>query len=234
MALLIELHDPATRRRIAACYHGQHPDYVTHWVDVAYDNRPLSEHGWTKRGRFPICPLHRQPGDVQDGATPAAAPSCARPTPARSAEVLEISEAGATDLFGVQPAGFALGSGRPIECVFQDWDPGDILSVEFFAQVVSRHRAGDTLVQAQLSVDGGANWLGVSGARAHLADESFSVSAASSVTVYLPPRVRLHVTAYSGPDYGPGPEGSSLLLRCRRYRAGTYQPIGQVLPLGGL
>lgn len=70
MALVISRRSPSSCE--AACYHGQE-QFVrsdnsmlspTHWVDVA-PSASLASLGWTKRaGRLPICPEHREPGDL--------------------------------------------------------------------------------------------------------------------------------------------------------------------------
>lgn len=156
------------------------------------------------------------------------------PGPPGPSFFLAVRESGSTELFGVQPDGFACDPATqfPIQCAFDGWDPGDILAIEFYGQIVSRALPCSFLLQAQVSLDGAATWHGVRGARAHLSEQSFSVSAASSVALDSEPLVRLLVTAYcgTGPDYGPGPEGSSLVLRCVRYRAGTYNALGQLTP----
>lgn len=149
--------------------------------------------------------------------------------------LLEISEAFSGELYGQHPHGFALLSTgpTPLQCVFSSWDPGDILQVVFFCQ-----RAGMTtrlIVQAQLSTNGGSEWHAVSGARAESSAES--ASAMASVALPQPPEgapvlVRLHVTQRdaNGPDYGPGPEGATLLLHCTRWRAGTYAASSRLSP----
>jgi hypothetical protein len=149
--------------------------------------------------------------------------------------LLEISEAFSGELYGSHPHGFAQvpAQGAPLQCVFTSWDPGDILQVQFFCQRVGM--TSRLIVQAQLSTNGGSEWHAVSGARAESGTQS--ASALASVALPRPPDdapvlVRLHVTQLdaNGPDYGPGPEGATLLLHCTRWRAGTYVATSRLTP----
>lgn len=153
---------------------------------------------------------------------------------------LEISESGSTELYGTHPHGFACvaSGGAPIQCSFKDWQPGDVLQIDFWVQLafVERVYPGRLFVQAQLSTNGGSEWHAVTGARAQLGTE---LSASASCSVELPapegsspPLVRLNVShSYQGTlDYGPGPEGTTLLLRCTRWAAQTYRATGRLTP----
>ncbi len=152
---------------------------------------------------------------------------------------LEISESGSTELYGHHPPGFACvaSGGAPIQCSFADWKPGDILQIEFWVQLAMIDSyPGTLIVQTQISTNGGSEWHGVSGARAALGG-ALSASASSSILVptpegSAPPLVRLHVShsVQNGADYGPGPEGATLLLRCIRWASGTYAPRGSLTP----
>jgi hypothetical protein len=152
---------------------------------------------------------------------------------------LEISESGSTELYGTHPHGFAAitSGGAPIQCWFRDWQPGDILQVDFWVQLAFvEGTTGRLIVQAQISTNGGSEWHGLSGARAQLGTE-LGASASSSVELAAPegsspPLVRLHVShSYQGTlDYGPGPEGATLLLRCTRWAAKTYSATGRLTP----
>lgn len=151
---------------------------------------------------------------------------------------LGASESGSAELYGFHPQGFALiaSGGAPIQSSFPDWLPGDVLEVGFWVQM-SASPPRPLILQAQLSTNGGSEWHAISGARLMLAPGSLSASASSSVALTLaagaaPPLVRLHVTQLdaNGPDYGPGPEGSTLLLRSTRWAAGTYSATGKLTP----
>lgn len=160
------------------------------------------------------------------------------PGPRGPSALHEISESGSTELYGSHPSGFAcLAHGAPpIQCSFKDWQPGDILEIEFWVQLALSDPSGSLIVQAQLSTNGGSEWHAISGARAAVA-VAMSASASSSVALpalegSAPPLVRLHAAhSWKGfPDYGPGPEGATLLLRCTRWAAGTYEPTGKLTP----
>lgn len=160
------------------------------------------------------------------------------PGPRGPSVFLGVSESGSTELYGFHPQGFALiaSEGAPIQGSFSDWQPGDVLEVSFWVQL-SVAPPRPIIIQAQLSTNGGSVWHAVSGARLALSPGSLSASASSSVEVTLsdgaaPPLVRLHVTQLdaNGPDYGPGPEGSTLLLRSTRWAAGTYSATGKLTP----
>lgn len=149
--------------------------------------------------------------------------------------LLGISECASGELYGQQLHGFACVTtgGAPLQCSFGDWDDGDILEIAFDVQ-----RCGMTarvVAQAQLSTNGGSEWHGVSGAR--IESGAQSASGHASIALPRPPDsapvlVRLHVTQLdaNGPDYGPGPEGATLLLRCTRWAAGTYSAAGRLTP----
>jgi hypothetical protein len=161
------------------------------------------------------------------------------PGPRGPSAFLEISESGSTELYGAHPHGFACVAtgGAPIQCSFSDWQPGDILQIDFWVQLAMNDPSPGTLiVQAQISTNGGSEWHAVSGARAALG-EAMSASASSSIELpapegSAPPLVRLHVShSYkNGPDYGPGPEGATLLLRSVRWAPGTYYARGRLTP----
>ena len=152
---------------------------------------------------------------------------------------LGISESASTELYGAHPSGFACvaSGGAPIQCSFSDWRPGDLLQIDFWVQLAAPDsNSGALIVQAQISTNGGSEWHAVSGARLALAG-ALSASASSSVEVLAsegsaPPLVRLHVshTRHHSADYGPGPEGATLLLRCIRWAQGTYSARGSLTP----
>jgi hypothetical protein len=160
------------------------------------------------------------------------------PGPSGPSVFLEISESGSTELYGTHPHGFAAitSGGAPIQCWFRDWQPGDVLQVDFWVQLACEGGPGRLIVQAQISTNGGSEWHAVSGARAQLGSE-LGASASSSIELPAPegsspPLVRLHVShSYQGTlDYGPGPEGATLLLRCTRWAAKTYSATGRLTP----
>lgn len=161
------------------------------------------------------------------------------PGPHGPSVFLEISESGSTELYGKHTHGFACLSsgGAPIQCWFQDWKPGDILQIDFWVQLAYVEGAvGRIIVQAQISTNGGSEWHAVSGARVQLGTE-LGASASSSIELPAPegsspPLVRLHVSHswQSEPDYGPGPDGATLVLRCTRWAKGTYSVAGRLIP----
>jgi hypothetical protein len=162
------------------------------------------------------------------------------PGPSGPSVFLEISESGSTELYGTHPHGFAAitSGGVPIQCWFQDWQPGDILQIDFWVQLAPlEDRPGRLIVQAQISTNGGSEWHAVSGARTQLGQGALGASASCSVELPAPegsspPLVRLHVShSWQGMlDYGPGPDGATLLLRCTRWARKTYSATGRLTP----
>lgn len=138
----------------------------------------------------------------------------------------EISEASSTELYGTH-AGFlvpAVGQ-PPLECSFLEWEDGDVLQLDYWLQIPLRERGA--FFQAQVSLDAGQTWQGVSGARVFLLTSVTSVSASISVPLPNRPLVRLYT---SGVDCGPGPEGGTVVLRCTRWTAGTFRAGGRLIP----
>lgn len=184
----------------------------------------------------------RQAPRASDGSAPQPAPAPLRgppgpkgdPGPLGPSVFREISESGSTELYGAHPQGFACRAHgeAPIQCAFHGWDEGDILQIEFWCQALSTQRKGSILIEAQVTLDGGASFHGVSGARLQLAPGIFSASASSSIALPTEPQVRLFAAQYDSQaiDYGDGPEGSTLVLRCTRWTAGTYQPTAELRP----
>lgn len=149
---------------------------------------------------------------------------------------LGVLESSSSELYGAHPQGFARvhTEGDLIECSFFGWREDDILTIECWCQALSQTRTelGSILVQAQVSTDRGASWHGVSGARLHIPASARSGACSASIALSSEPIVRLYVTQYdaAGPDYGSGPEGSTLVLRCTHYRAGSFAPRARLLP----
>ena len=136
---------------------------------------------------------------------------------------------------GVQPHGFVRGPEAPLQCGFEGWDLGDILVADYFIALEHGHPyAGICKYQVQVSFDSGSTWYAVRGSNASIGFGGFGASASASVALELRPLVRLHAAPYGSDenrlDYGSGPDGSSVTLRCYRTRAGTYEPAGALVP----
>lgn len=160
------------------------------------------------------------------------------PGPRGPSVLLEISESSSSELYGKHSPGFALvaSGAEPIQCSFSGWDDLDILQLDFWCQLaVLDAYSGRHVIQAQLSTNGGSEWHGISGAR--VVCDGHSTSASSSIALPMPegafaPLVRLYVAhlASNEVDYGPGPEGATLLLRCVRWQRGTFGARGRLVP----
>lgn len=144
---------------------------------------------------------------------------------------LGVAESSSGELLGSYAPGFIRSQGglQFLECAFSAWEPGDVLSIDFWLQLLSQTRRGPVLCEAQVSLDLGTTFHGLARTQASAAINS--ASASGSVVLPSAPLVRLFVTQYDGPvDFGPGPEGSTALLRAFRWKAGTFDARGQLRP----
>jgi hypothetical protein len=162
------------------------------------------------------------------------------PLPPALPMLLRILESGSTNDWatGAGYNDFALkqGGGAYIECDFTaggTWNAGDILEVEFWCswKQDSPGPAG-TICNASISTDGGATFLGLLPASSIALSADFSVttftaSGSASIVPTAAPIVRIKLLNTAGSlsiDYGS--EAAGLMLRCKRWKAGSYTPIG--------
>ncbi len=158
---------------------------------------------------------------------------------AKGIPILEISESLSTgDYFAAFDFALAANGGAFIECTFADWNPGDLLEAEFWATWKMFDTDPATAQMCVVvSLDAGANWFivrpacTVFHAPAGTSDTITSMAASASVSLATKPIVRLGFLNIEGLmfiDYGSNACG--ITLRCKRYPAGSFSTLAQLVP----
>lgn len=175
---------------------------------------------------------------------PTGATGATGPTGASGVGPIEIVESVLTNFWSASfPDDFVLkeNGGSELECAFAAWNANDILQAQFVG-TCAPFNAADNLVMiawVSVSLDAGATWQELVTAETSfvsagglLGGEFFTVSSSAigSVALLVSPLVRVGVNFIAGSIVKSQPgNGLGFTLRCARFPAGAYTPLGSLL-----